>query len=131
MVIMLKVYTDAATNTEKSGGGILIISEKQKQLSISLTEKDNHQAELAVILYALHYLITHELNGQTILLYSDSKTAIKILDQGQTKNKLFQPYLSEFNELAPQFPLLVLQWIPEAKNKGADNLARQGLRKKL
>ncbi|MGM0166643.1 ribonuclease HI [Enterococcus sp. AZ135] len=128
---MLKVYTDAATNTEKSGGGILIISEKQKQLSISLTEKDNHQAELAVILYALHYLITHELNGQTILLYSDSKTAIKILDQGQTKNKLFQPYLSEFNELAPQFPLLVLQWIPEAKNKGADNLARQGLRKKL
>ena len=40
-----------------------------------------------------------------------------------------RPYLSEFNELAPQFPLLVLQWIPEAKNKGADNLARQGLRK--
>ncbi len=63
------------------------------------------------------------------LLYSDSKTAIKILDQGQTKNKLFLPYLSEFNELAPKFPLLVLQWIPEIKNKGADNLARQGLEK--
>ncbi|WP_413537814.1 ribonuclease HI family protein [Enterococcus malodoratus] len=128
---MLKVYTDAATNAEKSGGGILIIAEKQKQLAISLPETDNHQAELAVILYALTYLIEHQLNDQTILLYSDSKTAIKILDQGQTKNKLFQPYLSEFNELAPQFPLLVLQWIPESKNKGADNLARQGLRKKL
>lgn len=128
---MLKVYTDAATNTEKSGGGILIISEEQQQLAISLAEDNNHQAELAVILYALHYLIDHKLNDQSVLLYSDSKTAIKILDQGQTKNKLFQPYLSEFNELAPQFPLLVLQWIPEAKNKGADNLARQGLRKKL
>lgn len=128
---MLKVYTDAATNAEKSGGGILIIAEKQKQLAISLPETDNHQAELAVILYALTYLIEHQLNDQTILLYSDSKTAIKILDQGQTKNKLFQPYLSEFNELAPHFPLLVLQWIPEGKNKGADNLARQGLRKKL
>lgn len=128
---MLKVYTDAATNAEKSGGGILIIAEKQKQLAISLPETDNHQAELAVILYALTYLIEHQLNDQTILLYSDSKTAIKILDQGQTKNKLFQPYLSEFNELAPQFPLLVLQWIPEGKNKGADNLARQGFRKKL
>ncbi|MDU5335901.1 ribonuclease HI family protein [Enterococcus sp.] len=128
---MLKVYTDAATNTEKSGGGILIISEEQKQVSISLTETNNHQAELAVILYALNYLIDHKLNDQTILLYSDSKTAIKILDQRQTKNKLFLPYLSEFNELASQFPLLVLQWIPEAKNKGADNLARQGLRKKL
>lgn len=128
---MLKVYTDAATNTEKSGGGILIISEKQTQLAFSMTETNNHQAEFAVILRALHYLINQGLNDQTILLYSDSKTAIKILDQGQTKNKLFQPYLSEFNELAPQFPLLVLQWIPENKNKGADNLARQGLRKKL
>lgn len=126
---MLKVYTDAATNTQKSGGGILIISEKQEQLAISLPETNNHQAELAVILHALTYLIDQKLNDQTILLYSDSKTAIKILDQGQTKNKLFQPYLSEFNELAPQIPLLVLQWIPEAKNKGADNLARQGLRK--
>lgn len=128
---MLKVYTDAATNTEKSGGGILIISEKQTQLAFSMTETNNHQAEFAVILRALHYLIDQGLNDQTILLHSDSKTAIKILDQGQTKNKLFLPYLSEFNEIAPQFPLLVLQWIPEAKNKGADNLARQGLRKKL
>lgn len=126
---MLKVYTDAATNTQKSGGGILIISEKQEQLAISLPETNNHQAELAVILHALTYLIDQKLNDQTILLYSDSKTAIKILDQGQTKNKLFQPYLSEFNELAPQFPLLILQLISEAKNKGADNLARQGLRK--
>ena len=82
-----------------------------------------------MILNSLTYLLNQKLNDKTILLYSDSKTAIKILDQGQTKNKLFQPYLSEFNELAPQFPLLVLQWIPEAKNKGADNLARQGLRK--
>lgn len=128
---MLKVYTDAATNLEKSGGGVLIISEKQQQLAFSLPETNNHQAELAVILYALHYLIDHKLNDQSVLLYSDSKTAIKILDQGQTKNKLFLPYLSEFNEIAPQFPLLVLQWIPEAKNKGADNLARQGLRKKI
>ncbi|MGH1647121.1 reverse transcriptase-like protein [Enterococcus gilvus] len=128
---MLKVFTDAAANLERSGGGIVIISDKQKQLAIQMTEKNNHQAELAVILYALNYLVDHQLNDQSVLLYSDSKTAIKILDQGQTKNKLFLPYLSEFNELAPLFPLLILQWIPEAKNKGADNLARQGLRKEL
>lgn len=128
---MIKVFTDAASNTKRSGGGIVIIAEEQKQLALPLVEADNHQAELAIIIHALHYLIDHQLNDQTVFLYSDSKTAIKILDQGQTKNKLFQPYLSEFNELAPQFPLLVLQWIPEGKNKGADNLARQGLRKKL
>lgn len=128
---MIKVFTDAASNIKRSGGGIVIIAEEQKQLALPLVEADNHQAELAIIIHALHYLIDHQLNDQTVFLYSDSKTAIKILDQGQTKNKRFLPYLSEFNELAPQFPLLLLQWIPEAKNKGADNLARQGLQKKL
>ena len=36
---MLKVYTDAATNLEKSGGGVLIISEKQQQLAFSLINR--------------------------------------------------------------------------------------------
>lgn len=131
---MIKVYTDAATNAQqkKSGGGILIVDNtQQKQLAIPLKEEDNHTAELAAILYALRYLLDQQLADQNVLLYSDSKTAIKILDQGQTKNNRFLPYLMEFNELAPQFTLLVLQWIPESKNKGADHLARQGLQKSL
>lgn len=76
-------------------------------------------------------MLDQHLADQNVLLYSDSKTAIKILDQGRTKNNRFLPYLMEFNELAPQFTLLVLQWIPESKNKGADHLARQGLQKSL
>lgn len=36
---MLKIFTDAATNLERSGGGIVIISDKQKQLAIPMTEK--------------------------------------------------------------------------------------------
>lgn len=131
---MIKVYTDAATNAQqkKSGGGLLIVADQQqKQLSFPLKEEDNHTAELAAIIYALRYLLEQQLANQNVLLYSDSKTAIKILDQGQTKNNRFSPYLMEFNELAPQFTLLVLQWIPESKNKGADHLARQGLQKSL
>ncbi|GCF93676.1 ribonuclease HI [Enterococcus florum] len=131
---MLKVYTDAATNgqKEKSGGGILIVSDTgQQQLSVPLKETDNHTAELSIILYALHYLIENQLTEQSIFLYSDSKTAIKILDQGKTKNNSFQPYLSQFNELATKFDLLILQWIPESQNKGADHLAKQGLQKSL
>ncbi|MGM0212748.1 ribonuclease HI family protein [Enterococcus sp. AZ109] len=131
---MIKVYTDAATNAQqkKSGGGILIIADnQQKQLSFPLDEEDNHSAELAVIIYALRYLLEHQLENQNVLLYSDSKTAIKILDQGQTKNNRFSPYLMEFNEISEKFTLLILQWVPEAKNKGADHLARQGLQKSL
>ncbi|MEO1770479.1 ribonuclease HI family protein [Candidatus Enterococcus ferrettii] len=131
---MIKVFTDAATNAQekKSGGGILIVDDTQQtQLAIPLKEEDNHTAELAALLYAMRYLLDQHLADQNVLLYSDSKTAIKILDQGRTKNNRFLPYLMEFNELAPQFTLLVLQWIPESKNKGADHLARQGLQKSL
>ncbi|MGG5331545.1 ribonuclease HI family protein [Enterococcus sp. AZ163] len=131
---MIKVFTDAATNAQekKSGGGILIVDDTQQtQLAIPLEEEDNHTAELAALLYAIRYLLDQHLTDQNVLLYSDSKTAIKILDQGRTKNNRFLPYLMEFNELAPQFTLLVLQWIPESKNKGADHLARQGLQKSL
>lgn len=127
---MLKVYTDAATNpqTKKSGGGLLIVGDVQQQLAVPLTETTNHEAELAIIIYALHYLLEHDLHQQSIFLYSDSKTAIKILDQGHTKNNRFQPYLAQFNQISTKFQLLILQWVPESKNKGADNLARQGLK---
>lgn len=131
---MLKIYTDAATNPQlkKSGGGIVIIKDqKQIQLNYVLTAESNHEAELEIILKALDYLIEKDWLNDSILLYSDSKTAIKILDQNSTKNNLFLPYLKEFNQKSTLFSLLVLQWIPESKNKGADHLARQGLQKAL
>lgn len=131
---MIKIFTDAATQpqAEISGGGLLIIQDgQQTQLSFPLTEKDNHTAELAIIIKALDYLIDHQLCQENIILYSDSKTAIKILDQKRVKNNLFQPYLSQFNDLVENFSLFILQWIPESQNKGADRLARQALQKQL
>ena len=40
-------------------------------------------------------------------------------------------YLSEIKARLPLFDLVIIQWIPENQNKGADNLARQGLQKRL
>ncbi|MGM0239611.1 reverse transcriptase-like protein [Enterococcus sp. AZ103] len=131
---MIKIFTDAATNPQlkKSGGGIVIIKDQEQiQLNYILTAGSNHEAELEIILKALDYLIEKDWRNDSILLYSDSKTAIKILDQNSTKNNLFLSYLKEFNQKSPLFSLLVLQWIPESKNKGADHLARQGLQKAL
>ena len=39
--------------------------------------------------------------------------------------------LQRIQELLSEFSLLILQWLPENKNKGADNLARQALHKQL
>lgn len=131
---MLKVFIDAATkgNPGLSGAGIVLIDAgKQTQISAPLPIMSNHEAEFASLILALEKLIEREKNNQSILLYTDSKVVAQTIDKNFTNNEDFSPYLHRFNLLERKFPLLVVQWIPEAQNKGADNLARQGLQKAL
>jgi ribonuclease HI len=131
---MLKVYIDASTkgNPGPSGGGILIVHEnKQEQLSVPLSKGSNHQAEFEVFLKTLEFLKEKGLNNETILCYSDSKVLVSTVDKNHTENSNFFCYLEKIKQLLPNFHLLILQWIPENKNKGADNLARQALQKQL
>ncbi|SJZ38518.1 ribonuclease HI [Pilibacter termitis] len=131
---MIKIYVDAATHTEKklSGGGIVFIENgKQTQHSFPLYATNNHEAEFEVLLLSLKILLEQEKTNESIFLFSDSKTVVASLDKGFTKNPRFIPYLTEFLELEKNFSLLIVQWIPENQNKGADNLARQGLQKSL
>lgn len=131
---MLKVYIDASTkgNPGPSGGGILIVYQgKQEQLSIPLSIGTNHQAEFEVFLKTLEFLKKNDLQNETIFCFSDSKTLVSTVDKNATKNELFLPYLQRIQELLSEFSLLILQWLPENKNKGADNLARQALYKQL
>lgn len=129
---MLKIYVDAATrgNPGPSGGGIVYITEAtRKQLHIPLATLTNHEAEFSVLIQALQLVIKNQENQQTVVLHSDSKTVIETLEKNFTRNEAFQPYLKEFKQLEQQFPLLLLKWVPESQNKGADQLAKQALRK--
>ncbi|ASZ07684.1 ribonuclease HI family protein [Enterococcus thailandicus] len=131
---MLRVYIDASTkgNPGPSGGGIVILGENRyEQLAVPLSDGSNHEAEFEVFLKTLEILKEKELNTETIFCYSDSKTLVSTIDKNFTTNELFQPYLSAIQSLLPTFSLFLLQWIPESKNKGADNLARQALKKQL
>ena len=65
------------------------------------------------------------------MLYTDSKVVAQTIDKNHTNNPDFRKYLEEIQELLPYFSLLIVQWIPESQNKGADHLARQGLAKAL
>ena len=129
---MLKVYIDASTkgNPGPSGGGILIVSDQQQeQLSIPLSFGSNHQAEFEVFLKTLEILKNRQLTEEIILCYSDSKVLVSTIDKDHTSNKDFLPYLEKIQSLLKDFSMLIIQWIPESKNKGADNLARQALQK--
>ena len=116
---MLKVYIDASTkgNPGPSGGGILIVYQGKP--------------EFEVFLKTLEFLKKNDLQNETIFCFSDSKTLVSTVDKNATKNELFLPYLQRIQELLSEFSLLILQWLPENKNKGADNLARQALHKQL
>lgn len=126
---MLKIYTDASTkgDTGLSGGGVLIVGPNiHEQLSFPLGKMDNHEAEFATLITALEYL---QDTTETLFFHTDSKVVSETLDRNHTKNPVFAPYLARFNQLSQQFPLVIVKWIPESENKGADHLARQGLKK--
>ncbi len=131
---MLKVYIDASTkgNPGPSGGGILIVADQQQeQLYIPLSFGSNHQAEFEVFLKTLEILKNRQKAEEIILCYSDSKVLVSTIDKNHTSNKDFLPYLEKIQSLLKDFSMLILQWVPESKNKGADNLARQALQKFL
>lgn len=131
---MIKAYIDASTkgNPGPSGGGILLLKDQnQQQLHFPLPVLTNHQAEFAVLERLLEQLLQEEQVTETIMVYSDSKVLVSTIDKNHTNNPDFQDYLIRIQSLLSQFPLLILQWIPEKQNKGADHLARQGLQKAL
>lgn len=131
---MLKIYTDAAVkaSTGRAGIGFVVTGDgTYEQVAVPLKGNDwnNHLAEFEAIERALNWIIEKDWNNQTVFLYSDSKTAVDALHKKFAKQPLFQTYTDTILTLLEQFPVCVTEWIPEKNNKGADNLARQALRK--
>lgn len=133
-LLMIKAYIDASTkgNPGPSGGGIVLVGENiYQQQAFPLPYLTNHQAEFAVFSHLLDLLLEKKLEDKTIIVYTDSKILAQSLEKNYSKNSDFLKFLSVIEEKIIKFPLLMVQWIPEAKNKGADHLARQGLQKAL
>lgn len=129
---MLKIYVDAATrgNPGPSAGGVVILGdERHEQIHFPLGVCSNHEAEFRIFIQALELLVKRQLTKETVLIYSDSKIVVQTFEKKHAKNPLFKPYLTNFCQLELAFSLLIVQWIPENKNKGADTLARQALQK--
>lgn len=128
---MFKIYTDASTKGKigPSGVGILIIHDKeQTQLNIPLRKHyTNHQAEFIAQILAFEYLNKNfKIKDELIQAYTDSKLVISSLEKNYADEQ-FQPYLVTLQKYFAQSSTIFLKWIPEAQNKGADNLARQAL----
>lgn len=129
------MYTDASTknNPGPSGVGIVINTENRyEQLAIPLEkEMSNHEAEFEALIKGLTFLIEHQLTNETLMMYTDSKILASAIKKNYVKNDIFRGYLIVIQEKLNCFPLFFIHWIPESQNKGADNLARQALQKRL
>ncbi len=132
---MLKVYVDAASKPQTPYGGIgIVLSEKEFYQQIALPiqgDFDNHELEFQAVLYALEECCKHHFQDKFINIYSDSKIVVQTLEKNYTRNEKFSKYLTLINEKLTTFHFVFFHWISDSQNKGADNLARQGLQKAL
>lgn len=132
---MIKAYIDAAVkgNTGPAGIGVVLIENgKQEQIKTSLPlDLNNHQAEFEALIFLLDELLKRKQTNSIIQIYSDSKIVVQTIEKNHTTNGMFTKYLNIINHKLSFFTSCYLQWIPEAKNKGADNLAKQALKSTL
>ncbi|API89463.1 hypothetical protein BKP56_09445 [Marinilactibacillus sp. 15R] len=132
---MLKVYTDAAVNGNPGSAGIGIVISGNgiyEQLAIPLSGKwDNHSAEWEAMRIAIKWVETNQTLDSLILLYTDSQVVARSISKKYVKNINFKPFLTDCLSSLNHFPFYEIHWIPEKQNKGADNLAKQGLQKAI
>ena len=132
---MIRIYTDAAVkgNPGPVGIGVVIVRDNDHiQLSFPLEQHlNNHQAEFQAVIHGLKYLIEKNWINELILCYTDSQIVALSIDKAHAKDSYFEKQLHKIKKMMQQFDYITVEWIHESQNKGADNLARQALRKKL
>lgn len=130
---MLKLYTDAAVkgNPGLAGIGIVLSGDGlYEQFAVPLHGNwNNHTAEWEALRFGLQWLIEHKKTDSMLSIYTDSQIVAASVQKNYVKNADFQTYLKSVSEMIEQFSFAEVSWIPKKENKGADNLAKQALRK--
>lgn len=128
---MIKISTDAAFNPKscQAGIGIIIQNKDIKEIKIHYHRLfDNHLAEFIALYEALKQLEPKDF--QEIIFYqADSKIVIDALEKEYVKHAEYSKLLEAILGISQDIPQFYFKWVPEAQNKGADNLSRQALHK--
>ena len=129
---MITIKTDAAfqPKTHQGGIGIQILGDQMQEFIYHIPYiSNNHLLEFLAIDVALEYVCTHHSDDNMIILYSDSKIAIDSMEKAYAKDESFKLILDNILKKTDVFKVFFCEWIPDQKNKRADQLARQGLHK--
>lgn len=127
---MIEVYIDGASagNPGHSGAGIFIKGQGlNEKYSIPLGVMSNHEAEFHAFICGLKICL--DSGWRTVSFRTDSQLVNHAVEKEFVKNKQFAPLLKEALQLAEQFDLFFMKWIPSHENKVADELARKAVQK--
>ncbi|MEH7176605.1 reverse transcriptase-like protein [Neobacillus vireti] len=129
---MIEVYIDGASagNPGPSGAGIFIKGNgTAEKYAIPLGIMSNHEAEYHAFIKALEICLEKGYTHTVLSFRTDSELVNKAVEKEFVKNKLYAPLLEKALDLANQFDLFFMKWIPSIENKTADELARAAIRK--
>ncbi|MCT4404342.1 reverse transcriptase-like protein [Leuconostoc falkenbergense] len=124
---MMTLYVDAARNVhdgQSAVGAVLIINKQQQQLKNALPQSaDNHEAEFMGLIWSIKQLPMVD----NLQIYTDSKIVADAIQKKYAKH--YQSYVDQIMTLLTEYPLVLVNWIPEKQNHGAHQLAMQALKK--
>ena len=125
---MVEVYIDGASagNPGLSGAGIFIKAGGEvERFSLPLGIRNNHEAEFMALIKALE--ICRKRGYSIISVRSDSSAVVSAVEKEFAKKPMYRSLLKEALDLAKQFDLFFIKWIPSSENKSADKLARRAI----
>ncbi|WP_078432854.1 reverse transcriptase-like protein [Metabacillus halosaccharovorans] len=126
---MIEVYVDGASAGDpgQSGAGVFIKGHgKAEEFSIPLGLMSNHEAEYHAVIKGMEICIQ---NGFKVVSFrTDSQLVDRAVEKQYVKNNQYSPLLEKILELAKEFDLFFIKWIPSKENKVADQLARYAIR---
>ena len=128
-----KIWTDASIYNGKTGVGIYS-SELSISKSLRINEKSTiTQAEIKAIALAAEIMIKRDAKKSNILIYTDSKRSISVLERGYTNTKIALECIKTLNKLKTCNNLVKICWVPKEihalGNIIADKLAKEATEK--
>lgn len=128
------IYIDGASsgNPGEAGAGIVVFDRNQNEIlseSIYLGHMTNNMAEYSALIAALKK--AEKACIKDLFIYTDSQlVAYQIQGKYKVKNQQLSEYVEKAKKIIKLFDNFDIQYIPRAKNKLADKLAKDGTNKK-
>ena len=129
----IHAYTDGSAEkaVRNGGSGIYIKFPYKPPTSLSFPvgkQSSNYRAELQALIKATQHLIETREQDRSIVILTDSLSALQALSSGSTESSLKQ--LQDNSRILSQKNNVVFQWIPAhvgiPGNEAADKLAKEG-----